>query len=401
MARLRAFYPNFYGDDLIAYVSLRIIRYCNSDHLSADIMGLSSDKSVRGFKLRRSLAEPDGGATPAARRIYRDAIPPGALWALSRRLWDTRQLRAFAEGRFLSGLHRGDLAYLWPSSSLRLYRRCREAGCLVVSETINTLLFNSKRILDEEFAALGLPLSHGLTESAAEEERACMELSDYIFSPSPGVTESILAAGIAPSKILQSSYGLEASEILPPKGPRSVNRPVTAIFVGTICVRKGIHLLFEAWKKAGARARLLVVGRVSPEAEAILERALKANPDIEHIDFVDDLRPIYRDADFLILPSLEEGSPLVSYLALGAGLPLLVSPMGAGGIVEDGKDGLIVDPHDADGLAEAIRRLVADSGLRARMAEAAYAKAPYYTWEKVAARRRELLLSKAGPGRRA
>lgn len=392
--RIKAYYPNYFGDDLIAYVSLRIVKYFNDERVRADVMGICSEKSVRDFKRwkPRNTAREDG--KQVWRRIYRDAIPPGIIWAIARRLFDNAQINAIAEYRFFRTLRKGDIVYLWPGVSLNFYRKLHTSGFMIVSERINTLLSTSKRILDDEYSKLGIHPSHGLTSQAMHEELSCMRIADYIFSPSPSVTTSILEAGIPQTKVFSTSYGLESHEIFPARPSPGFERPITAIFVGTICVRKGIHLLLEAWIKADVEARLLIVGRISPEAESILDAALKTRSDIERIDFVDDLKPIYRNADFLILPSLEEGSPLVTYLALGASLPLVVSAMGAGGIVEHMREGFVIDPHDTEALAAAIRTMVHDKDLRTRMAASSGSRAAQYTWDRVAIARRDLLFSR-------
>ena len=79
---------------------------------------------------------------------YRDAIAPGLPWALARRAFSTEAITRFAERRFLSGLEEGDIAYLWPGSSLRLYRAVKARGNLLVTERVNTLVENSIAILD-------------------------------------------------------------------------------------------------------------------------------------------------------------------------------------------------------------------------------------------------------------
>lgn len=392
--RIKAYYPNFFGDDLIAYVSLRIVKYFNNKTVKADVMGICSDSSVRDFKKKKPIDSIYEDGKKVRMRIYRDAIPPGLIWAVARRILKNPQLNAISEHRFFKTLRRGDIVYLWPGASLKLYQKIHDSGFTIVSERINTLLSTSKRILDEEYCKLGIHPSHGLTMHAMHEELSCMNVSDYIFSPSPSVTRSILEAGIPEHKILNSSYGLEESEISTTTRSFRPDNPVTAIFVGTICIRKGIHLLLQAWVKADVVARLLIVGRVSPESESILEAALKARSDIQHLDFTDDLDPIYREADFMILPSLEEGSPLVTYLALGARLPLVVSDMGGGGVVEHMNEGIVVDPHDTDALASAIKTMVNDSQLRLKMSSAAGSRAIKYTWNRVARARRDILFDK-------
>lgn len=382
--RLRAYYANFINDSLIAYVALRMAKFMRCDTVGTDLLGFSSDSSVDGF--RRSPA------------IYRDAIPRGLPWAAARRCLGDGLIAAVAEARYLASLDEGDIAYVWPNSSSGLYRKLKARGHIVVTERINTLLHNSKRILDEEFARLGMPPSHGLSEAAVAEELETMRLSDYIFSPSPGVTDSLLEAGISDSKIIRSSYGLRDTELLGPRPVREKGAKVTAIFAGSICVRKGVHLMLEAWERAGIaeRARLVVVGRIAPEIQPLLSDYSAKGLSIEHVDFVADLKPLFAEADFFVLPSLEEGSPLVTYLALGAGLPCVVSPMGAGGVVRDGEDGIVVDPHDVAAMSAAYEAMAGDAGLRARQGAAAWAKAADYTWDKVAARRRDELLSRLG-----
>lgn len=395
--RIRAYYPNYFGDDLIAYVSLRIVKYFNDRHVRADVMGICSDRSVIDFKRLRPLHAPRKGDSPVWRRIYRDAFPPGLIWAVARRILNPARISAIAEFIFFKTLKKGDIVYLWPGASVDLYRKIHASGYVIVSERINTLLSTSKRILDEEYKKLGIHPGHGLTLHALKEESSCMSIADYIFSPSPAVAASIIAAGIPGRKILKTSYGLEDHEILTARTASEKNRPLTAIFVGTVCVRKGIHLLLEAWVKADIEARLVIVGRISPEAESMLDAALKVRSDIEHMDFVEDLEPVYRSADFMILPSLEEGSPLVTYLALGARLPLIVSAMGGGGVIEHMREGFVIDPHDTDAFADAIATMVNDEGLRSRMSEAAGARASRYTWDRVSRRRRDLLLSRVYP----
>lgn len=72
---------------------------------------------------------------------------------------------------------------------------------------------------------------------------------------------------------------------------------------------------------------------------------------------------------------------------MAKGLVPLVSPMGSAGIVQDGKNGLIRDPKDHDGWAEALRVLAADADFRAELSKAARETALDYTWEKVGQRR--------------
>jgi glycosyltransferase involved in cell wall biosynthesis len=388
---IKAFYPNYFSDRQIAYVCLQLVEHLNENgRITARVMGLSSDDTVRHYRCRT------GRAGDPRHEVYRDAIPRGPAWIAASRLLSAETTLRFAESRYLRQLRKGDVAYLWPGASLELYKKLKSRGHVIVSERINTLRFNSKMILDREYAALGVAVDHGITEGSVRDELECMELSDYIFSPSPAVTASLVRVGIGTEKILQASFGLKGCEILDRSGDMSRDGPVTAIFVGRICIRKGIHLLLKAWEHAGVDGQLRIVGDVSPEIADFFHEFLRTHDTVEHVGYVQDLKPIFRRADIFILPSLEEGSPLVTYLALGASLPVIVSPMGAGGVITDLKEGLVVDPEDKNRLSGAIRKLAGDASLRKEMGSASGRKAQDYTWDKVGARRRVQLMEKLG-----
>lgn len=383
---IKAFYPNFYTDSLISYVSLRLIKYFNDEQLTADIMGITSDRSVDVF---RKIVLSSGDC----RTLYYDAIPLVA-WKILHRIFPENFLKSISEYRFFGRLKKNDIVYLWPGSSISLYRKVKSIGCTIITEMINTMQSTSKAILDREFLSLDMPITHGITDKAVVHDIQAAKISDFIFSPSPGVTKSIIDAGISPNKIIQTSYGLKKKEIFNDKKTPDEKRPFTFLFVGHICVRKGIHLLLSAWKESCIDAKMRIVGRISEEIRTLFDEYLKQCPSIEHIGFVKDLKPIYESADVFILPSIEEGSPLVTYLALGAGLPVIASSMGAGGIIENGQEGIVIDPHVQSDMIDAMQKLYKDELMRRRMATASKNKAEIFTWERVAKTRKKILLDR-------
>ncbi|HRT77555.1 MAG TPA: glycosyltransferase, partial [Spirochaetota bacterium] len=313
---INAFYSNFFSDRLIAYVCLRILYYfhCNTS-THARVMGICSDNTIDVFRKPQIYFGKESQIEHNIPRIYYDAIPRTLIWPILKRMFNENQIRKIAEFRFLSSIKRNDIVYLWPEASLNLYKKVKSRGRIIISERINTLRCNSKDILDREYKSLNLPVRHGISEASAEEEIECMHMSDYIFSPSPAVKESLISAGVSIEKILDTSYGLKDDEIILP-ADKHTDKVLTFIFVGSIGVRKGIHLLLDAWQKANVKAKLKIIGKIEPPIADLVKGYLKQNQNIEHVNFVDDLKPVYRDADIFILPSLEEGSPLVTYLAL-------------------------------------------------------------------------------------
>jgi glycosyltransferase involved in cell wall biosynthesis len=328
------------------------------------------------------------------RPFHRLSIP---LWAkpLGYRLFSDDFLKKYTQWRYLRSFKNQDIAYLWPGTSLDTYRALKSAGHFLVTENVNTHQATGKRIMDAEYRRLGLIPSHGIDDNCIADECSKLELVDYVFSPGSEVTRSLLNAGVPNEKIIPTSYGFEESSILLPGevSERASRTELTAIFVGRIGIRKGVHLLLDYWVKAGVKGKLKLVGRIDHDARQLIEPYLQRH-DIEHVPYTDDLRSVYLTADIILLPSLEEGSPLVTYLALGAGLPSIMSPMGAGGVINDGYEGLVVDPHDANAWIESLRKVFTDSSLRQRLAASAYNKADEYLWRNVGRLRAESLLAR-------
>ncbi len=74
-------------------------------------------------------------------------------------------------------------------------------------------------------------------------------------------------------------------------------------------------------------------------------------------------------ADVFLLPSLQEGMPIALLEALRAGLPVIVSRVGAmPEMIEHGKTGLLIAPGKPEDIVEAVKRIMDDTELRARLA---------------------------------
>ena len=275
---------------------------------------------------------------------------------------------------------------------MTLFENIKKKGCIVVRENINTHIAYAKKLLDAEHELLNIKPNNIISENLIKNEMEIQKYTDFVFSPSPLVSQSLLENGVSPESILLTSYGLRKCEILD-NITRNYedNYYITAIFVGTICVRKGAHILLEAWSQAGIHGRLILVGSIDDNIKELVSSHLSEN--VLHIPHVDDLKTTYADADIFILPSLEEGSPLVTYLALGAGLPSIVSPMGGGGIIND-TEGFVIEPHDQTAWVNAIKTLASNGSLRRTMGENALRKAKEYTWDNVGKNRSQLLEEK-------
>jgi glycosyltransferase involved in cell wall biosynthesis len=366
MIKIAAFYPNYFKDYAIPHACYNIMKGMQSFDSSIKLKGISSDPKVFNDE------------------FYSDIIPQWSK-AIIYKVFPDTFIHKMSEKIFLKSMQDEDVAYLWPGVSLTTYRDVKSRGYKIIYEGVNTHEAHSKSILDAEFKRLKLPISHGVTSEKVIDESAKLDLADYVYSCSPIMTESYLNNGVPQSKILQTSYGLSKAYIFEDLHKEQTDCP-TFIFVGSICVRKGVHLLLEYWVKAKLNAKLKLVGTIEQGYEQHLSAYL-ALENIEHIPFTNDLPAIYKKADVFILPSLEEGSPLVMYMALGAGLPVIVSLMAAGGVIADNEDGFVIDPHDEEKWIEHMRMMAEDPGLRLKLSKNSKLKAKEYTWDVVAKKR--------------
>jgi len=135
----------------------------------------------------------------------------------------------------------------------------------------------------------------------------------------------------------------------------------------------------------------MLCGEMEPAIAEVCKDIL-ARPDVVHYPYNPDISFAYKTADIFAFPSLEEGSPLVIYEAMAHGLPSLVSPMGAGGIVREGIDGLIVSPYDEDAWIESLQKLADSPELRKSFGASASVRAEEFTWQKVATRFGQFML---------
>ena len=288
------------------------------------------------------------------------------------------------------------VAYLWSDTPLSLVERLRRAGAVTVREKIACGRQVSRKMLEKAYADLGA-LEHFdapyLTGMFVDREHDEFGEFDYFFSASPQVKNSLIYAGCAAEKIIESSYGFDPARFSNPNVLRQESA-LTYLFVGSVGVGKGAHTVLDAWAKAKISGKLVLVGAIEPliadRYSHILGRA-----DVQWLPFTNDIEQHYKTADVFVFPSFSEGGPQVTYEAGACGLPSIVTPMGAGAFVREGEEGLIVPAGNVSALADAMVRLADDSGERLRLASQALLRSKDFTWAKVAARRRQQIMGLA------
>jgi glycosyltransferase involved in cell wall biosynthesis len=165
-----------------------------------------------------------------------------------------------------------------------------------------------------------------------------------------------------------------------------------ALFVGVLEPYKNVEGLAAAWQRAAPRvpgAGLVVVGKGSQLG--VVERL-----GVEHHQELSPEQVAARldEATVLVLPSRYEGLGRVVIEAFARGRGVVASR--AGGIldlVDDGDQGLLVEPEDTDALADALVGVLSDRSLAERLGSAAHARFPEWnqTPEQFAERLRALV----------
>jgi glycosyltransferase involved in cell wall biosynthesis len=235
--------------------------------------------------------------------------------------------------------------------------------------------------------------------------------TDYL--PRAAVRLVRLAAKVLPTAVVANSEATLATlgsarnasvvyntfDIQPPteSGPnRTPKSNLTLGVVGRLAPWKGQHVFLEAFAAAfpdgPAVARLVgtaLFGEADYEAElrSLVDR-LDIGERVEFRGFRDDVSEELAELDVLVHCSTSpEPFGQVVVEGMAAGLPVIAAA--AGGpleIIEDGVDGILTPPGDAEALADAMRRLAGRPDLRAELGRAAAASCARFNAENVRAR---------------
>jgi glycosyltransferase involved in cell wall biosynthesis len=157
------------------------------------------------------------------------------------------------------------------------------------------------------------------------------------------------------------------------------NEDILLLTLGRLTLEKGHHLAVEALKQLKSQdmnVKLLIVG--DGEHLEILEEMIRKKGLKSHVFFtgqVDNTETIkyYNSADIFLMPTLTvEGLPFVLLEAMSCMKPVIASSIGGNvAVIEDGKNGLLVDPANVAQIADNIRLLVNDQNFAKKISESA------------------------------
>lgn len=176
--------------------------------------------------------------------------------------------------------------------------------------------------------------------------------------------------GVDPSRvsILRNAVPLPAAPVDPSVGREG--GPLV-LFTGRLGPGKGVPELIEALAAVADlpwRAVLAGDGDVEGTRADVEARGLADRIDVRGWQSRQTVSALLGSADVFVLPSHLEALSVSLLEAMAAGLCCITTPVGAHGeVVTDDVNGLLVQPGDGAGLADALRRSLSDDGLRRRL----------------------------------
>lgn len=248
-------------------------------------------------------------------------------------------------------------------------------------------------------AATGLPLvvtHHGWLSRDGRErvyeriDAAVMRRARQVICVSQGARDTLHREHDVPlDRITHIPNGVDPGRLLP--GDRGVvcctlgidpRRPIV-VAVGRLDRSKGFDLLLRALGSLDRPVSAVILGD-GPLRGELQRLAAQRSLDVILPGHRPDAVEIMGAADLFALPSLSEQHPVALLEAMGLGLPLVAANVGD--VAETvGEGGAVVPPGDAVALADALRRLLDDQELGAKMGVIARQRvAAHYSAERMA-----------------
>jgi len=308
-------------------------------------------------------------------------ISPTSFNAIKDNLFDQRL------NKRISNLGTFDIFVGWTNYFFNSFLSVKISSATIVAESGSAHVQEQEHLLKQEYELFGLKADpiHSKTLEKMQRE---YNYSDYIMTLSNYSRQSFLKRGFAPSKILQTTCGFDVEDFLQARENSSLQpQKFRVIFVGLLCMRKGIHYLLKAWEKLNlpaSEAELVLVGVMQNDLRSILNRLpIKKNVIFQNSVNRNTLAKLYQTSSVFVLPSVEDGFGMVMGEAMASQIPVICTQSTGGpDIIENNKHGFIVQPRNVDELAEKILWCYKNQDTTKEMGIASQQHIQNFTWDK-------------------
>ncbi len=221
------------------------------------------------------------------------------------------------------------------------------------------------------------------TQIFRETERALARSTTRLIAVGPQVRDDLVELGVAPAEkfsVIRLGVDLEARVVTQDRRAeyrRLFGIPADRFVVGWIgrmtAIKRVPDILtsFKLLLDRGIEATLCLVGDGPDRRPAELQaRRLGIARNVVSLGYQRDVSPYYALFDAFVLPSANEGTPVVAIEALAAERPVVATRVGGvPDVVTEGESGYLVDVGDVDAIAGALERLARDPELSRRLGE--------------------------------
>ena len=209
-----------------------------------------------------------------------------------------------------------------------------------------------------------------------EAERQAFPAARHVITTSAMTAQSLTEDfGVLPNRLTIALPGGDLP--VARREPRPQDAPPLLLSAGSVIPRKGHDLLVQALGEIGDLPwNCMIAGSLTQDAEAAaqLRTQLAASPVAARIRLlgeIENLQPLYAEADIFVLASHYEGYGMVFAEALRHGLPIIGTTGGAIPEVVPADAGLLVAPGSVPQLAAALRDMLTNTALRQALAAGA------------------------------
>jgi glycosyltransferase involved in cell wall biosynthesis len=186
--------------------------------------------------------------------------------------------------------------------------------------------------------------------------------------PAAAAPAAAVSAAAAPA----AAVSAETPTARPLPGEPAPDRPLV-LAAGRLAAQKGFGTLLEAaagWRDLRPEPLLVIAGEGPLEA-SLKSQAARLGLDTRFAGHRDDIPALLAAAAVFVLPSTWEGQPLILQEALRAGVPIVATRVGGTPVLTGEDAAVLIPPGDARRLVDAVRAVLTDEVLAARLRKAA------------------------------
>lgn len=221
-----------------------------------------------------------------------------------------------------------------------------------------------------------------------------MNSADWLVAPSQSMLDAVLTKFPRLQTKASAIHNAVDMTEFEPDGPEELQRGRHILCIALHHPRKAIDVLIKAFKIFGqnhVEVELWLVGDgpITGQLEDLVHQ-LGLTEQVKFLGCQDrpGVRKLLRLCSFLVLPSRDEPFGIAILEAFASRKPVVASAVGGiPEIIEDGKNGILVEPENPQALCDAMTTVWNDRELAERLAYAGYATVKqHFQWEAAAAR---------------